>query len=86
MNVKVYDDNNNLIDIYPTIASAAKHYNVDHNTVSKCIKNGNLINNRRFVSEIKDVRVWILDKNYYTVNLFSTAQKSLSFVIHLIQH
>ena len=55
--VKVYDHSNNLIDIYPTIASAAKHYNVDHNTVSKCIKNGNFINNCRFVSEIKDVRV-----------------------------
>jgi group I intron endonuclease len=55
--VKVYDTNNNLINTYPTIASAAKYYDVDHNTMSKCIINGNLINNYRFVSELKDVRV-----------------------------
>ncbi len=77
--VRVYDNSNNLINIYPTITSAAIHYNVDHNTVSKCIKNGNLICNHRFVGEIKDVRVLILDKNYDTVNLFSTAQKTAEF-------
>ena len=46
-----------MVNVFPTIVSAAKYFDVDHNTMSKCIKSGNLINNYRFIGEFKDVRV-----------------------------
>lgn len=57
INVKVFDDKNNLVNIFPTIASAAKYYDLDHNTISRYIKSGNIINNYRFIGELKDVRI-----------------------------
>ena len=74
--VKVYDSSNNLISTYPTIASAAIYYDVYHSTMSKCIINGNLIKNHRFISELKDVRVLVLDIDHNIVSIFSTAQKA----------
>lgn len=46
--VKALDVNNNIVNEFLTIVSAAKYYNVDHNTLSKAIKYGNLINNHHF--------------------------------------
>lgn len=53
--VKVIDKNNNIINIFPTIVSAAKFYNLDHNTVSTYIKNKSTFQNLRFITELKDV-------------------------------
>jgi group I intron endonuclease len=77
--VKVFDENNNIINIFPTIASAAKHYNVDHDTLSKCIKFKNTINGLHFEAELKDVRVWVFDKEHITVGVFSNANKAAEF-------
>jgi len=55
--VKVFDKHNVVINIFPTITSAAKHYLVDHWTLSKYIKEGYSLNNLRFEAEFKDLRV-----------------------------
>jgi hypothetical protein len=51
------DKNNSIINTFPTITSAAKFYDLDHNTISKYIKNKSWFNNVCFLAELKDVRV-----------------------------
>lgn len=77
--VKVFDDNNNIVNIFPTIASAAKHYALSSSTLSKYIKLGYSIDNLRFEGEVKDVRVWVYDKKYSIIDVFSTANKADEF-------
>jgi hypothetical protein len=55
--VKVLDKDNIIINTFPTIVSAAKFYNLDHNTISKYIKNGSSYKDLRFLAEFKYVRV-----------------------------
>jgi hypothetical protein len=55
--VEVLDKNNNVVNTFPTIVSAAKFYNLDHNTISQYIKNESYFKNLRFIAHIKDVRV-----------------------------
>jgi group I intron endonuclease len=77
--VKVFDINNNLIKIFPTISSAALYYDIDHNTLSKNIKLGYKINDLRFEYELKDVRVWVFDKERNVIGVFPTANKTAEF-------
>lgn len=46
-----------MVNVFPTIVSGAKYFYLDHNILSKCIKSVNLINNYRFIGELKDLRV-----------------------------
>jgi len=55
--VKVLDKDNNVVNTFPTIASTADFYDLDHSTISKYIKNGFSFKNLRFLAELKDVRV-----------------------------
>jgi len=55
--VKALDKDNNVVNTFPTIASTADFYDLDHNTISKYIKNGSSFKNLRFLAELKDVRV-----------------------------
>lgn len=77
--VKVFDDNNNIVNIFPTIASAAKYYDLSSCTLSKYIKLGYSIDNLRFEGEVKDVRVWVYDKKCSIIDVFSTANKADEF-------
>jgi len=58
----VFDEYNIIINIFPTITSAAKYYDLDHFTLGKYINQGYSINNLRFEGELKDLRVWVFDK------------------------
>lgn len=58
---------------------AAKYYDLYHNTISKCIKLGNQINNNYFKPELKDVSVSIYDKEYNIVYISTTANKAAKF-------
>jgi hypothetical protein len=53
----VFDEYNIIINIFPTITSAAKYYDLDHFTLGKYINQGYSINNLRFEGELKDLRV-----------------------------
>jgi group I intron endonuclease len=77
--VKVLDKDNIIINTFPTIVSAAKFYNLDHNTISKYIKNGSSYKDLRFLAEFKYVRVWVFDKECKIVDVFSNAQKAAKF-------
>ena len=77
--VKVFDDSNNLVNTFQTIASAAKHYDLSNGALSKYIKFGYSIDNLRFEGEVKDVRVWVFDKQLNTIGVFSNAQKAAEF-------
>lgn len=74
--VKVFDDNN-IVNIFPTITSAAKYYGLSNCTLSKYIKLGYSIDNLRFEGEVKYVRVWVYDKKKWSIiGVFSTANKA----------
>jgi group I intron endonuclease len=77
--VKVFDEYNNIVNIFPTITSAAKYYDLDHFTLRKYINQGYSINNLRFEGELKDLRVWVFDKECHNIGEFSTANKAAKF-------
>jgi len=77
--VKVLDNDNNIINIFPSIVSTANFYGLDHNTISKYIKNESYFKNLRFVAELKDVRIWVFDKERRLAGVFSNAQKAAKF-------
>jgi hypothetical protein len=54
---KLFDEYNIIVNIFPTITSAAKYYDLDHFTLSKYINQRYSINNLRFEGEVKDLRV-----------------------------
>ncbi len=75
--VKVFDDNKNIVNIFPTITSAAKYYGLSNCTLSKYIKLGYSIDNLRFEGKVKYVRVWVYDKKKWSIiGVFSTANKA----------
>lgn len=86
--VKVIDKHNLVVNIFPTITSAAKYYHVDPWTLSKYIKEGYYLNNLRFEAEFKDLRVWVFDKECCIVDVFTTANKAANFcgIQHTILH
>lgn len=87
--VKVLDKYNVVINIFPTITSAAKHYNLDNWTLSRYIKEGYSLNNLRFEAAFKDLRVWVFDKECNIIDVFSTAaNKAANFcgIHHTILH
>lgn len=77
--VKVFDKNNNLIKIFPTITNAAQYYDIDHSALSKNIKLGYKRDNLRFEAELKDVRVWVFNKERDMIGVFPTANKAAEF-------
>lgn len=77
--IKVFDLNNNLINIFPTITSAAEYYDIDHSALSKNIKLGYKRDNLRFEAELKDVRVWVFNKERDMIGIFPTANKAAEF-------
>ena len=77
--VKVLDKNNNVVNTFPTIVSTADFYDLDHNTISKYIQNGSSFKNLRFLAELKDVRVWVFDKEHRIVSILPNAQKTAKF-------
>lgn len=87
MVLKVFDEHNILINLFPTITST-KYYDVDHNTLSKYIHQGYSLNNLRFEGELIDLRVWVLDKEGNIMNEFSTTNKAANFcgIYHTILH
>lgn len=84
--VKVFDDNN-IVNIFPTITSAAKYYGLSNCTLSKYIKLGYSIDNLRFEGEVKYVRVWVYDKKKNGVLLvfFQLQIKLLNFLVYIKQ-
>lgn len=86
--VKVFDKHNVVINIFPTITSAAKHYNINHWTLSKYIKQVYSFNSLRFEAEFKDLRVWVFDKECNIIDVFPTANKAANFceIQHTILH
>lgn len=86
--VKVINQDNIVTNIFPTIISAAKHYNLDPLTLSKYIKQGYFRNNLRFEAELKDLRVWVFDKQRNIIDVFPTANKAANFcgIHHSILH
>ena len=82
--VKVFDDNN-IVNIFPTITSAAKYYGLSNCTLSKYIKLGYSIDNLRFEGEVKYVRVWVYDKKWSIIGVFQLEIKLQNFVVYIQQ-
>ena len=51
-NIFVYDKDNNYIDSFPSIAKAAKAYNISLTTLWRGLQDGHMINNYYFKEEL----------------------------------
>jgi group I intron endonuclease len=57
VSVKVFDKNNNLINQFPNIKTAAKHIGVDSSTIGKIFRTGISYDNYIYKFKVKDLRV-----------------------------
>lgn len=75
VSVKVFDKSNNLVKTFPTIASAAKHFGLSSNTISR-IENKGTYANFIFKFEPRDFRVWVYDCNRKLVKIFNNNKET----------
>lgn len=73
--VKVSNKAGNLVNTFPTITSAAKHFGVSNNTIS-CIPNKGVFDNFTFEFELLDTRVWMYDINKKLIKVFNTSKEA----------
>jgi group I intron endonuclease len=75
--VEVYDKSNNLIKLFPTIASAAKYFNISSTTLVSTLKTGiSYDGNFILKSEIKDIRVLVYSNDHKLLNVFDNVLKA----------
>lgn len=75
VSVKVLDKNNNLINKFSTITSAAKHLGVDRSTIGKIFRTGISYDDYIYKFEAKDIRIWVYDCNKNFINTFNSINK-----------
>lgn len=75
VSVKVLDKSNNLVKTFPTITSAAKHFGLSSQTMSR-IENKGIYGNFIFKFELKDFRVWVYDCNKKLVKVFNNNKET----------
>jgi AraC-like DNA-binding protein len=57
VSVKVFDQRNNLINQFPNMKSAAKHFGVDRSTISRIFRTGISYDDYIYKFEAKDIRI-----------------------------
>lgn len=73
VSVKVLDKKGNLVETFPTITSAAKHFGVSNCTIS-CIPDKGEFHNFIFEYKLNDTRVWVYDINEELIKVFNTTR------------
>lgn len=76
MNVKVFDNYNNLINQFSDMTSSAKHLGVDRTTIAKLLRTGISYNNYIYKFEAKDLKVWVYDSNHNLINIMDNITKT----------
>jgi group I intron endonuclease len=80
ISIKVFDKFNNLINVFPTMISAAKGIGISIGTLSrilnKNIKDKFIYRNYIFKYEVKDNKVWIYDSNYNLIGVKDNIKKA----------
>jgi len=75
VSIKVFDKSNNLVKTFPTMTSAAKHFGISSNTISR-IENKGTYDNFIFKFEPRDFRVWVYDCNKKLVKIFNNNKET----------
>lgn len=73
--VKVLDKSNNLVKTFPTITSAAKHFNISKRTMGR-IENIGTYNNFIIKFELKDFRVWVYNSNKELIKILNNHKET----------
>jgi group I intron endonuclease len=73
--VNVFDKSNNLLFKFSTIAKAALHFCVTHQTISKIFNSGISYDEFIYKFEVKDIRVWVYDSNKELIKILNNAKK-----------
>lgn len=76
VSVKIFDKSNNLVNEFPTITSAAKHFGVDNKTISMIYKTGKSYDDYTYKFEVKDTKVWVYDSNKELIILLDNIKKT----------
>lgn len=74
--IKVYDNSNKLIREFPSIKKAAKYFNLSICFIRKYINNNyNRYKGFTFISEIKNNKIKVYDRNYKLIEILDNAMK-----------
>lgn len=76
VSVKIFDKPNNLVNEFPTIRSAAKHFGVDVKTISNIFRTGISYDDYVYKFEAKDLRVWVYNSNNNLINVLNNMTKA----------
>jgi group I intron endonuclease len=76
VSVKIFDKSNNFINEFPTITSAAKHFNVDPKTLSMIFKTGKSYDNYIYKFKVKDLRIRVYDSSHNLVIILDSIKKT----------
>ena len=76
VSVKVFDKSNNKLFDFPSIKSAARHFDVSDKAISNIRDRGKSYDNYIYKFEIRDIRVWVYYFNNKLVNILDNALKA----------
>jgi hypothetical protein len=72
--IKVYDDSNNLVNKFPSIKEAAKHFFVGERFIRKCVKNNKPFQGLLLKSEFKNKKVSIFNDKFKLIEVLDNAE------------
>lgn len=76
VSVKIFYKSNNIVNVFPTMLSAAKHLGVSHKTIRNIFNTGKSYDNFTYKFEIKDIRIWVYDSQHKIVNILGNKLKT----------
>jgi len=77
--VKIFDKNNNFINQFPNLKTAAEYLGVDSSTLGNIYKTGISYDDYIYKFEAKDLRVWVYDSNNKLINIMDNITKTSLF-------
>jgi len=76
VSVKIFDKSNNIVNMFPTMLSAAKHLGVTQKTIRNIFNTGKSYDNFTYKFEIQDIRIWVYDSQHKIVNVLGNKLKT----------
>jgi group I intron endonuclease len=79
VNVKVFDRTYNLVHEFPTITSAAKHFDISNRTIGRILDKDVPYNNFYYKSNVKDNRVWVYSSKHKLLKILDSIKKTSEY-------
>jgi NUMOD1 domain len=76
ISVKVFDKSKNLVKQFPSMRSAALHFNIDSSTIARIFKTSKSYDDFTYKFEFKDNRIRVYDKDHVLIHILANIKKT----------